>query len=82
MRRGRSLILLSLLLVLSAVGIFAAFSFAGIHGTSGNLTCYTDNGVVIFSEDVTGLWIEYDRMWHFDGGGISITRPCVFVEDK
>lgn len=80
MRQGRYLILIALLLVLAAGGITIAFALQR-GPRDGHLTCYNDGGQVIFSEDVTGVWVD-DRMWHFDGGGISSTRPCVFASGE
>ena len=50
------------------------------RGSDGHLVCYSDQGEVLFSENVTGAWLD-DRMWHFDGGGISATRFCVFSDN-
>lgn len=85
MRRGRFLILLSLLLVLSAAGIFLVFLIPGVHayGNPGYLTCYSTGGdTVIFKDHVTSALVGTGGVWYVNNNTVKITGDCVFVEDK
>lgn len=83
MQRGRHLILIALLLVLSAAALTLVFAVSGAFssGNDGHLTCYSRDGDIIYSDDVEYANLGSGGVWYVDGG-VKITGDCVFIPDE